>query len=79
MEEYRLVMQYKNPEGRFINNDIIISGKIMVPKEIVDLGLRHTDQIEILQKIQDSILNKQSEYLKEDINYCPYYMTIFLN
>lgn len=56
MEEYRLVMQYKNPEGRFINNDIIISGKIMVPKEIVDLGLRHTDQIEILQKIQDSIL-----------------------
>ena len=22
MEEYRLVMQYKNPEGRFINNDI---------------------------------------------------------
>ena len=71
MQEYRLVMQYKNPEGRFINNDVITSGKIMVPKEIVDLGLRHNNQIEILQKIQDSILNKQSEYLKEDINYCP--------
>ena len=24
-----------------------------------------------MQKIQDTILNKQSEYLKEDINYCP--------
>lgn len=47
-------MQYKNLDGRFINNDVIISGKIMAPKEIVDLGLRHTEQIEILQKIQDS-------------------------
>ena len=64
MQEYRLVMQYKNPEGRFINNDVIISGKIMKPKKIVDLGFRHNDQIEILQKIQDSILTKQSKYLK---------------
>lgn len=71
MKEYRLVMQYKTPEGRFINKDIIISGEIKEPKEILDLGLRHKEQIEILQKIQDSILNKQSEYLKEDINYCP--------
>ncbi len=71
MQEYRLVMQYKNSEGRFINNDVITTGEVRVPKGIIDLGLRHTDQIEILQKIQDTILNKQSEYLKEDINYCP--------
>lgn len=69
MQEYRLVMQYKNTEGRFINNDIIISGNITASKKILDLGLRHNDQIEVLQKIQDTILNKQSEYLKEDINY----------
>ena len=25
MQEYRLVMQYKNSEGRFINNDVIYS------------------------------------------------------
>ena len=71
MQEYRLVMQYKNQQGKFINNEIIVSGEIKIPKEIIDLGLRHADQIEILQKIQDSLLNKQSEYLKEDINYCP--------
>ncbi|WP_316353935.1 hypothetical protein [Candidatus Trichorickettsia mobilis] len=41
MQEYRLVMQYKNLEGRFINNDVIISGKIMAPKEIVDLMLSY--------------------------------------
>lgn len=66
-----MVMQYKNEQGRFINNDVIISGKIQAPKEIIDLGLRHADQIAVLQRIQDSVLNKQSEYLKEDINYCP--------
>ena len=64
MQEYRLVMQYKNSEGRFINNDVISTGEVRVPKGLIDLGLRHTDQIEILQKIQDTILNKQSEYLK---------------
>ncbi len=57
MKEYRLVMQYKNPKGRFINKDIVISGEIKEPKEILDLGLRHKEQIEILQKIQDSVLN----------------------
>lgn len=66
-----MVMQYKNEQGRFINNDVIISGKIQAPKEIIDLGLRHADQIAVLQRIQESVLNKQSEYLKEDINYCP--------
>jgi hypothetical protein len=71
MQEYRLVMQYKNQQGKFINNEIIVSGEIKIPKEIIDLGLRHSEQIEILQRIQDNLLNKQSEYLKEDINYCP--------
>lgn len=71
MQEYRVAMQYKNEQGRFINNDVIVSGKIQAPKEIIDLGLRHADQIAVLQRIQDSILNKQSEYLKENINYCP--------
>ena len=63
MQEYRLVMQYKKQDAAFENDKI--------PKKITDLGLRHGAQIEILQKIQDRLLNKQSEYLKEDINYCP--------
>ena len=28
MQEYRLVMQYKNSEGRFINNDVITTGEV---------------------------------------------------
>lgn len=71
MQEYRIVVQYKNEQGRFVNDEIILASEIKQPKEITDLGLRHTQQIELLQRIQDNILNKQSEYLIKDINYCP--------
>ena len=39
----------------------------MVPDDLMDLGLRHSEQILILKKIQDNILNAQSKYLKEDM------------
>ncbi len=71
MQEYRLIMQYKNEHGRYINDEVITSGTITPPEEITDLGLRHSEQIELLQKIQDNLLNKQSEYLKENISHCP--------
>jgi hypothetical protein len=71
MEEYRLVMQYKNKKGNFVDREIIASGENKPPESILELGLRHSQQIEILQRIQDSILNSQSQFLKENINYCP--------
>ena len=58
MNEYRIVFQSKNLEGTYINEEIISSGKIEKPKGIINLGLRHKNQIEILQKIQDTLLNK---------------------
>ena len=71
MENYRVVMQYKTSQGRYVNDEIIATGKIMVPDDLMDLGLRHSEQILILKKIQDNILNAQSKYLKEDIDHCP--------
>jgi len=71
MENYRLVMQYEDSQGQYINDEIIAAGTINSPKELIDLGLRHSEQILILQKIQDNILNAQSKYLKEDISHCP--------
>ena len=71
MQEYRLVMQYKNQEGKFVNDAVIKSGRIEPVQAIIDLGLRQTEQIELLQIIQDNILNKQSQYLIENISYCP--------
>lgn len=41
------------------------------PKSILDLGLRHAEQISLLEKIQSAILSEQSLLISEDINYCP--------
>jgi hypothetical protein len=69
--KYRIVMQYKNVSGVYEDKDIIDEGKVIRPETIIDIGLRHQKQIEILQAIQDSILNAQSIHLKEDLNGCP--------
>ena len=40
-------------------------------KSILDLGLRHQEQIEILKKIQDEVLALQSSQLAEKVDKCP--------
>tara|TARA_B110000908_G_C10202179_1_gene425881 strand:- start:183 stop:1520 length:1338 start_codon:yes stop_codon:yes gene_type:complete len=71
MSAYRLVIQIKDENGNFVNDEIIFTGKVERPESILDMGLRHSQQIDIIQKVQDNILLKQSIYLKEDIVNCP--------
>ncbi len=55
------------------NNTQVIpiqSSKVREVKSILDLGLRHAEQIELLQIIQDQILKLQSPQLREDITTC---------
>jgi len=40
-------------------------------KGIIDLGLRHEEQIELLQKVQDQILALQSPQICTNIKHCP--------
>ena len=40
-------------------------------KSILDLGLRHEEQIELLQKVQDQILNLQSPQICTKTTHCP--------
>jgi hypothetical protein len=40
-------------------------------KSILDLGLRHAEQIELLQKVQDQILKLQSPQICTNITHCP--------
>ena len=71
LKKYRIVMQYTNEDGEFTDVNIIDEGCVKNPERIIDLGFRHVEQIQILRKIQDSLLRAQSVYLKEDITYCP--------
>ena len=49
----------------------IKSSEINQVNGIIDLGIRHAEQIEILSKIQDQILKLQSPQLREKIDSCP--------
>ena len=71
MSEYRIIIQEKNKNGEYTNKDIIKAGSISKPENIIELGFRHLEQIDIIQKIQDSILGMQSAYLRSDITRCP--------
>ncbi len=68
-------MQYKKQDGAFENDKIIASGNVKIQKEITDLGLRHGAQVEILQKIQDRLLNKQLGQTYKELTY-DYYTPI---
>lgn len=50
----RIVVEKVNTKtGEIVEKNTISSCKITAPKNIMDLGLRHTEQINILQRIQD--------------------------
>lgn len=70
-QEYRIIIQQKSDNGKYETKSIVKQGKIKKPSSILELGLRHIDQIKILQKIQDNILDMQSVDLQEDIAVCP--------
>jgi hypothetical protein len=40
-------------------------------ESILELGLRHEEQIELLQKVQDQILNLQSAQICTKATHCP--------
>jgi len=44
---------------------------VIKPNSIIDLGLRHAEQVDLLRHIQQQLLNKQSIYLKEELTMCP--------
>ena len=72
MKEYTIQMQIKSKDSDKIETVDISIGKINDPKTILDLGLRHEEQIQLLQNIQNAILDSQSLQLEEKLDQCPY-------
>jgi hypothetical protein len=56
---------------KVVERNEISSFDMLAPKNIIGLGLRHTEQINLLQSIQDCILAEQSILLKEEQECCP--------
>lgn len=71
-EKYRVVVElYTDSNPNIVERKVIEDRTVSPVETIYDLGLRHKDQIEFLQKLQDVVLGSQSKYLREDIKFCP--------
>src|SRR5215510_410412 len=54
-----------------IQRDTITSYALQCPTSIVELGLRHAEQIALLEKVQNIVLAEQSHLLDPGIPVCP--------
>lgn len=71
MENYRILIQYEQEGGTYGEAKEVYKNTVRQPSTLLDMGLRHTEQIDLLQKIQDGILHSQCLDLQEDIDLCP--------
>jgi hypothetical protein len=54
-----------------VKRDTITSYALQCPTSIVELGLRHGEQISLLEKIQDLLLTEQSVLIDHETHVCP--------
>ena len=54
-----------------IKRDTITSYALQGPTSIVELGLRHAEQIALLEQVQNSVLAEQSRLLAPGLPGCP--------
>jgi hypothetical protein len=54
-----------------VKRDTIKIYDIQRPESIIDLGLRHAEQISLLEKIQNAVLAEQSGLIDSGVEICP--------
>ena len=70
--EFRIVVEKVSVASQtVVKRDTIKIYDIIEPKSILDLGLRHEEQISILAKIQNALLAEQSVLIDLGFNVCP--------
>ncbi len=57
-------------DNKVVDRDTLTTIDINKPDNIIDLGLRHSEQINLMQKIQDKVLSGQSTYLAPTQTHC---------
>jgi hypothetical protein len=70
METYTIQLEIKSLVTKEIKKITIETGEIKRVKSLLDLGLRHKEQIKILEKIQDEIITIQSPQLATQLSSC---------
>jgi hypothetical protein len=70
MDTYTIQLEIKSLATKEIKKITIETGQVKAVKSLLDLGLRHEEQIRILTKIQDEIIALQSPQLATQLNSC---------
>lgn len=65
-----VVEKLDSKTNKVVSKNTVSPFDIIAPKNILELGLRHTEQINILQSIQDFLVSEQAIFLKEDHANC---------
>ena len=69
---YRIVLEEYDikPSGEMQEN-IILEGEVSAPSSCLDFGIRHEEQMELISKAQDKILQLQASQLAFTDGSCP--------
>ena len=62
----RVTVEKINEQGKVASKVVVIEKEISKPEEIIDIGFRHSEQIDILKSIQDEYISQQSMWSKTE-------------
>ena len=73
MKKYRIVFEcYESTTNKTeVSRSLIMEGEINKPEDIFSFGLRHREQIQLIQASQDHLLQEQSALFHTE-EYCPH-------
>ncbi len=70
--ELRVVVEKVSVSSQeVVTRDTLNTYDVLPPKLILDLGLRHEEQLSLLRKVQNSILAVQSKLIDTGYDVCP--------
>ena len=70
-ELIQIALEKLDDTGAIVKRRLVGFKELKKPDDILELGLRHSEQISILKEIQDEVLESQIGYLNDIVNYCP--------
>ena len=70
--EFRVIVEKVSVTSqKVVKRDTLKIYDIKKPDSILDLGLRHQEQISLLEKVQNALLAEQTVLIEPNYNFCP--------
>ncbi len=60
VHQIRVIVESLNDAGEVVGKETVMTKNVVKPNHIIELGLRHSEQIDLLRQIEQQLLDKQS-------------------